>query len=798
MKKKALLETFMKRLLALLLVLMLAFSLLVACAAPNCDKTDTPSTEQGGETNPPDGGETNPPDGGETNPPDGGETNPPDGGETNPPDGGEVTPPDEPLFPDYKYTAFTATEQETLITFIGELVPFLPTDEYYLEAGSDILGSYMNYYTYGNTDEDFENYLTLFKDYTLTKTEDDNYGDTWYYYEKGEVAIELSYYFYEGEYIVDMYIISLAESDGPSGTLHTDFTAEEKQFIIERIGELIPFIPTYYYNIEESDSYYENSFNYFTFDNTQEEYDAFISALVGYTLVRTDKDAYGDTIYFYEKGDICIDISYYCYDESYVIDMYVYRETSGGGSGDSGNTGGGDSGNTGGGDSGNTGDTNADIITNDGKGLPTAEGGVHNVDFTGATNVKDVTDQGYYLDGCPTTGSPAVLVIPVEFLDVTAASKGYEIPKLTSAFASNDPSDGFYSVYEYYYISSYGKLSLDFTVLENWFKPKYDSSYYANSTDSEGYANGDQLVIDEALAYLSTVMDLSKFDTDGNNIIDAVVVVHTLDINSEADFYWAYRYWNYYTDDDGYYYEYDGVSANDYLWASFDFLHEGYDEEGYVNYDDDTLMNTYTFIHEFGHVLGADDYYDTAEVGSPMSGCDIMDSMFGDHNAFTKFNYGWLTASRLVVADGSVTLTLEDFSKNGDTIIIANNWDDTLGAYQEYFILAYYRNVGLNGGENGYFSRDGVVVYHVNASLYAEEYDGEVYYDIYYNNTDPSSEYGRAENLIEYVKSAADTYTYAEGDTMGAVTDDAGNPLAYNFVVDSLTEDAATITFTKA
>ena len=42
------------------------------------------------------------------------------------------------------------------------------------------------------------------------------------------------------------------------------------------------------------------------------------------------------------------------------------------------------------------------------------------------------------------------------------------------------------------------------------------------------------------------------------------------------------------------------------------------------------------------------------------------------------------------------------------------------------------------------------------------------------------------------------TYTYAEGDTMGAVTDDAGNPLAYNFVVDSLTEDAATITFTKA
>lgn len=175
-----------------------------------------------------------------------------------------------------------------------------------------------------------------------------------------------------------------------------------------------------------------------------------------------------------------------------------------------------------------------------------------------------------------------------------------------------------------------------------------------------------------------------------------------------------------------------------------------------------------------------------------------MDNRMGDHNAYTKFNFGWLTTSRLVVCNESTTLTLEEFSKNGDTILLANNWDDALGAYQEYYILVYYTATGLNAGENaGYFVRDGIIVYHVNASLYREVYNGVSYYKVYNNNTDPSGEYGTENNLIEFVKSAEDTYTYAEGDTMGWTYDDAGNLLSYNFVVDSLENGVATLTFTK-
>ena len=427
---------------------------------------------------------------------------------------------------------------------------------------------------------------------------------------------------------------------------------------------------------------------------------------------------------------------------------------------------------------------------------------MYDVDFTDGKYVQDVTDQGYYIDGCPTTGSPAVLVIPVDFKDINGRySSYYSIDNIVRAFNGGTGSTDYYSVHDYYYISSYGKLDLDITVLDEWFVPSKNSTYYASATMNyygDNVEIGDQMVLDEALAYLSTFMDLSKYDTDGNGIIDAVVLVTTLEIDSNTDFYWAYRYWNIYTDDDGYYYEYDGVSANDYIWVPYSFMHESYDSLDNAIYTDTSVMNTYTFIHEFAHVIGVDDYYNTGSFGEhPLDGLDVMDAMPGDHNAFSKFNLGWLTDSRLVTTNGSITLTLEAFAKNGDTIIIANNWDPTLGAYQEYYIVVYYTTEGLNGGEYGYFERDGIVVYHINASLYSESYDGEIYYDIYNNNTDASDYYGTEDNLIEFVKSSAGTYTYVVGDTLPSVTDDQGNKLGYTFVVNSLDGDYATITFTK-
>ena len=715
----------------------------------------------------------------------------------------------------YTYTSFTPAEKTLFNQMFGEVIPFIANNEYYVEEYSYEYDDYyeegINFYTYGNTKAEFNAYKALFSTYTYEGTDTDDYGDAWYFYSSSEgYYIDLSYYYGEDSYIIDVYVYFEYDYDddgGDSGNnggngdnnnyLYTDFTSEEKALIKDFLGELIPFAPNNEYYVEIDTDYYGDEYlAFYTYGNNEDDFNEYFLSFDNYELLLEDsfEDEYGDMWYCLEKGDIYIMMSFYYYGGDYVIDVYAYytgENSNNGGNGENGGNGG----------NGGTITTPDNLITNAGAGLPTGNSGVYDVDFTDATKVKDVTDQSYYLDGCPTTGSPKVLVIPVDFTDIMGSRKGYSIDNILRAFTGGTGTTDYYSVHDYYYISSYGQLDLDITVINEWFIPKNPSTYYANAT-YDYYGDqvmiGDQLVMDEALAYLSTFMDLSIFDSDGNAIIDAVVLVTTLEIDAETDFYWAYRYWNIYTDDEGYYYEYDGVSANDYLWASYSFMHESYDNEGYSDYTDTSVMNTYTYIHEMGHILGIDDYYDYSARGNhPLDGCDIMDSMLGDHNAYTKFNLGWITASRLVTTSSSVTLTLEAFTKSGDTIIIANNFDPDLGVYQEYYIVVYYTSDGLNGQDAGYFARDGIVVYHVNASLYSEEYYGEIYYDIYNSNTDPSDEYGTEDNLIEFVKSASDTFTYVAGDSLPSVTDDQGNKLSYDFTVDSINGDVATITFTK-
>lgn len=599
------------------------------------------------------------------------------------------------------------------------------------------------------------------------------------------ITIAGRYQQYNGtDEVVDAYFIS--KSSNSTAYLYDDFTAEEKKEYQDLFGFVIPFMATneYYLYAYNEDGY--QGITYYTYENQLSDFTNYLEEFAIFHYDDTVTDSDGDLVYYYSQGDTYIDICFYyaaAY-SCYVLYVDVYFETST--------------------DGGDISGEDVELITNANKGLPTSENGIYNVDFTKAEYVKNVTEQASYLDGCPTTGNPKVLVIPVEFSDVTAASKGYTTDAIEKAFCGTSAELQYYSVKEYYTLSSYGQLNLDITVLDQWYRPQNPSTYYQNATiDYFGYQYdaGEQLVMDEILQQLSTTMDLSEFDSDQNGIIDSIVLVNTLDIDAtaESSFNWAFRFWNLYTDSNGYYYEYDEVSANDYLWASYQFLFETTDADGNVSYDGDTPDNTYTFIHEFGHILGADDYYDTTYTSSPLGGADIMDGMSGDHNPYTKFNYGWLTQSRLVVADDEITLDLAAFEENGDTIIIANNWDDALGIYQEYYVIMYYTNTSLNGKEGaGYFSRDGIVVYHINASLYSMEYDGELYYDVYNNNTDSSDEYGTEDNLIEFVKTEADTYTYIVGDSLSDnLIDSQGNKISYTFTVNSLSATTASLTFRK-
>ena len=112
-------------------------------------------------------------------------------------------------------------------------------------------------------------------------------------------------------------------------------------------------------------------------------------------------------------------------------------------------------------------------------------------------------------------------------------------------------------------------------------------------------------------------------------------------------------------------------------------------------------------------------------------------------------------------------------------------------------IVMYYTQNGLNSGRNGYFDRNGILVYHVNASLYKEEYGGEAYYDVYNSNTAPQGdpEYGTEDNLIEFVTARSGSLMFFEGDSLPTVYDDLGNKLGHTFTVNSIEAEKAILTF---
>ncbi len=558
---------------------------------------------------------------------------------------------------------------------------------------------------------------------------------------------------------------SLNQTSKSSSSTQTNiqtFTDTEKRDLLNCFNLEIPFLNVgnkTNYKLEVKNLFSKYGYNkaiYTVYNVNTNTYDQYLNKLEenGFTHKRfyNDNGLYN----IYSKGGSHIEISLNSLSKT--VTMYIY------------------------------GDNNTNLI-NENKGLPKGQD-VYNVDFTKAKYVKDVSDQKNYLGGCPTTGDVNVLVLPIEFSDKKASTNGYSIENIKTAFNGKKASSSlkYPSVSEFYNISSYGKLNLNFDVLDKWYSPSKSSSYYIEMSKKQ---NQDQIIINEILKELINEGEkLSKYDSDNNGIIDAIVVINTLDINYDVTLQWAYRNWNYsYAD-----VKYDGLYMQDYLWSSYNFLKETSD--GF----NETLNNTYTFIHEFGHVLGADDYYDTSYVNnsnnsSPLDGRDVMDSDFGDHNPFTKFNYGWITKSRLITTETSTTVTLDDFSKAGDSIIIANNWDDNLGAYQEYYVLMYFKNTGLNEDSN-YFSYRGVVMYHVDSSLYEFIEQNQKYYSVRNNNTF-YGENAKPNYLIELVSSGSKIVYQTDTESSKNIIDNQGNKISYYFKVDSLGSTSAQLTFTK-
>lgn len=329
-------------------------------------------------------------------------------------------------------------------------------------------------------------------------------------------------------------------------------------------------------------------------------------------------------------------------------------------------------------------------------------------------------------------GENNLLVVPLKI-------KGYEeyatvenLNKIRDSFFLEDSLNtlGYYSLSEYYKISSYNKLNIKGEVT-----PWIDLDLTTKEISSSSISNytldcGTYFPTEKAINYIKENLniDLTKYDNDKDGFIDGVYFIYGCptfldDSSLSTSTFWNFTYYNVLNKDKA---SISSPVLMTYSWSSFDMLSKGSDK---------TKLDTHTYIHEFGHQLGLNDYYDTSNSGglnpytSPMGGLDMMDNNVGDHSAFSKFALGWINPFVVSGDIGSVEVEIGSLIESGECIILpTSNYNNT--PFDEYLMIEYIKNDSINkvDSTNGYpstfytdgriirfYSKNGIRITHIDA-----------------------------------------------------------------------------------
>jgi M6 family metalloprotease-like protein len=331
----------------------------------------------------------------------------------------------------------------------------------------------------------------------------------------------------------------------------------------------------------------------------------------------------------------------------------------------------------------------------------------------------------------PASGHPNLLVIPVELTDYTSVCTEATRQNIYKAFFGGSDDTAWESVASFYAKSSYGNLIINGTVSE-WYDCGLSTSQLLSlatqhANDNNGY-DPTWDILEGAVSWYEKKYstNCSDFDSNGDGLIDGVWLVYSAPFYTSKkyksadyeDYLWAYTY----SDSNAV----TSTSSSNrvgfsYSWAAYDFMYDGYGT---------TKIDSHTYIHETGHLLGLEDYYTYPSAvaentlnRSPMGKIDMMDYNIIDHNAFSKFALGWVHP---YVVSGSTSITLHPSATTGECVLLptAGGWNGS--AFDEYLLLEYYTPTILNQKDSSEaypgntlqgFTENGVRIYHVDARM---------------------------------------------------------------------------------
>lgn len=292
----------------------------------------------------------------------------------------------------------------------------------------------------------------------------------------------------------------------------------------------------------------------------------------------------------------------------------------------------------------------------------------------------------------PLTGSPKSLVILVNFSD-----KNFVTPSPQTAFTNLLNQNGYSanggtgSAKDYFKSNSMGAFNPQFDVVGPFTLPN-TMAYYGANDASDNDVNPRKMVIDACTLASSAGVDFSQYDTDNDGLVDNVFIYYAGYNEAEhapANTVWPHRWTlsNYST-------SFNGKIIFDYACTSELKGNSG-----------SNMCGIGTFCHEFGHVLGLNDLYNTNGDYSynTLSYWDIMDSgpylnsgrTPPAYSAYERFYLNWVIPTELKKPQNVILDTLTTSNK---VYIITQNGNSNLDGVNpsptEFFLLENRQKTG--------------------------------------------------------------------------------------------------------
>ena len=339
------------------------------------------------------------------------------------------------------------------------------------------------------------------------------------------------------------------------------------------------------------------------------------------------------------------------------------------------------------------------------------------------TRLQNFTYVGALSEGkTPSIGSPKLLVIPLSFSDTSFSQK--ELNKIEKAYFGKDADTSWESLVSYYEKSSYGKLKFEGKVVAPY-------QYSLTSKEVEDRYLGKTLtvndIVDSVVREVFKRDNLNRKDYDDNEdgYLDGVEIIYKSSremTDSTKTLWWCFAS-SLHNEP-----KKENPIQNRYFWSLYSQIETPY-------YSDS--IDAHTLVHETGHMLGLNDYYDYTSKTVPAGAVDMMDRNIGDHCAYSKYMLGWVTPK---VVDGSASdfeITLSSFTDTGDCLILRNTTEDPFNntPYDEYLMLSYITPSGVNEqdshgygeynyagyGNRGGYSKAGLQAMHIDNRLLSFE-----------------------------------------------------------------------------